>query len=244
VKEEKEREEMREKPEKEEQPEEAQKQHNGTPKETKETPKPSESKEPTTSAVEPQGRADTEPVPSSILEKGIIYFFFRPRVNIDSPSDVSDIARSHIILRPIEKDAKLGSGPIGDAGNTRLCLLPKKTLPQSGRDRWTAFVEKSGASFQTLKDEFLAASEEYQTKTAGARHTPAATPVGEGVYAITSTGRASHLVYILTLPEELGEVQREIGLKERGSFVISTKNPQFPGPASARLPKAPEYPKE
>jgi hypothetical protein len=232
------------KKEKEGEPEKEQQQQNGTPKETKEAPKPSEPKEPTTSAVEPRGRDDTDSLPSSILEKGIIYFFFRPRVNIDSPSAVSDIARSHIILRPIAKDAKLGGGPIGDAGNTRLCLLPKKTLPQSGRDRWTAFVEKSGASFQTLKEEFLRASEEYQTKTAGARHTPAATPVGEGVYAITSTGRASHLVYMLTLPGELGEVQREIGLKERGSFVISTKNPEFPGPANARLPKAPEYPKE
>lgn len=194
-------------------------------------------------AVQPQGRDEPEALPSSILEKGIVYFFFRGRVGIDEPSSVDDIARSYIVLRPIEKDAKLSSGPIGDAGNTRLCVIPKKVLPQSGRDRWTAFVEKSGASFQQLKDEFLASSE-YETKTAGTRHTPAATPIGEGVYAITSTGRESHLAYILTLPEELGEVQREIGLKEKGSFIITTKNPQYPGPANARLPKPPEYPKE
>jgi hypothetical protein len=124
-----------------------------------------------------------------------------------------------------------------------VCVIPKKVLPQSGRDRWTAFVEKSGASFERLKGEFLASSE-YETKTAGTRHTPSATPIGEGVYAITSTGRDSHLVYLLTLPEELGEVQKEMGLKEKGSFIINTKNPQFPGPASARLPKDPEYPKE
>lgn len=193
--------------------------------------------------MEPQGRDESESVPSSILEKGIIYFFFRGRVNVDEPSDVSEIARSHIILRPIEKGAKLGSGPIGDAGNSRVCAIPKKVLPQSGRERWTAFVEKAGASFRQLKDEFLGSSD-YETKTAGARHTPAATPVGEGVYAITSTGRKSHLAYVLTLPEELGEVQREMGLKEKGSFIISTKNPQYPGPANARLPKPPEYPKE
>ncbi|KAK4151122.1 hypothetical protein C8A00DRAFT_45631 [Chaetomidium leptoderma] len=196
------------------------------------------------SAAKPHGRDDdSQAVPSSILEKGIIYFFFRGRVNVDEPSGVSEIARSHIILRPIDKDAKLGSGTIGDAANSRLCLIPKKTLPQSGRDRWIAFVEKSGASFQQLKDEFLASSD-YATKTAGTRHAPAATPVGEGVYAITSTGRESHLAYLLTLPEELGEVQREIGLKEKGSFIITTKNPKYPGPANARLPKAAEYPKE
>jgi hypothetical protein len=150
---------------------------NKEPQEPSPKPEPKAAKADDTSAAEPEGHGDT---PSNILEKGIIYFFFRSRVNIDAPSSTTDIARSHIILRPIEQDAKLGSGPIGDAGNSRLCLIPKKTLPQSGRDRWTAFVEKTGASFQQLKDEFLASSE-YETKTAGTRHTPAATPVGEGV---------------------------------------------------------------
>lgn len=121
--------------------------------------------------------------------------------------------------------------------------MPKKVLPRSGRDRWTAFVEKAGASFAELKERFLAGAE-YSTKTVGERHIPAASPAGEGVYAITRTGRESHLVYVLTLPEKLGEVQKEIGLKEKGSFVISTKNPKFPGPANTQLPKAPEYPKE
>jgi hypothetical protein len=206
-------------------------------------PKSKEEGKDATSAVEPQGRGESEAPPSSILEKGIIYFFFRGRVNVDKPSDVNEIARSYILLRPIERDAKLGSGPIGDAGNSRVCVIPKKTLPQSGRDRWIGFVEKAGASFRQLKDEFLASSD-YQTKTVGQRHTPAATPAGEGVYAITSTGRESHLAYILTLPEKLGELQREIGLKEKGSFIITTKNPEHPGPLNARLPKAPEYPKE
>lgn len=218
-----------------------------SPKRTKREKQPqpkSKSKKNDSSAVEPAGRDESETVPSSILEKGIIYFFIRGRVNIDEPSSVDEIARSYIILRPIEKDAKLGSGPIGDAGNSRVCVIPKKTLPQSGRDRWIGFVEKTGASFQQLRDEFLASSD-YMTKTAGARHAPAATPVGEGVYAITSTGRESHLAYLLTLPEKLGEVQREIGLKQRGSLVITTKNPAQPAPANARLPgKGPEYPKE
>ncbi|KAK1764964.1 hypothetical protein QBC33DRAFT_545359 [Phialemonium atrogriseum] len=184
--------------------------------------------------------------PSNILEKGIIYFFFRGRVNVDEPSDISDIARSYIILRPIAHEAGLGpgGGAVGDASSSsRLIAVPKKVLPRSGRDRWTAFVEKAGASFAELKERFLAGAE-YSTKTVGERHIPAASPAGEGVYAITRTGRESHLVYVLTLPEKLGEVQKEIGLKEKGSFVISTKNPKFPGPSNTQLPKAPEYPEE
>ena len=123
-------------------------------------------------------------------------------------------------------------------------LARRKRLPKTGKDRWIAFVEKTHTSFETLKDEFLA-SFDYETKTAGTRHTPAATPVAEGVYAITTTGRESHLAYMITLPSDgLGEVQTEIGLKEKGSFIISTRNPAYPPPGGQSLPQGPEYPKE
>jgi hypothetical protein len=187
-------------------------------------------------------KTDTD-VPSSILEKGIIYFFIRGRVDVDKPEEVNDIARTFIILRPIPHDAKLREGPLLDVGNTRILVLPKKVLPSSGRERFMTFVEKSGASYDEIKGQFLA-GEEYETKTKGTRHTPAATPIGEGVYAITTTGRESHLVYMITIPEKLGEVQKDLGVQEQGSFIISTKNPKYPAPASARLPKGPEYPKE
>jgi hypothetical protein len=191
-------------------------------------------------AVQPSEELD---VPSSILEKGIIYFFIRGRVNLEDPESVDDIARSFIMLRPIAKDARLGDGPIADSGNTRILALPKKTLPESGKERYMVFVEKSGASYDEIKKEFLSA-DEYETKTAGTRRTPPAKPVGEGVYVITSTGRESHLAYLTTLPEKLEEVQKELGLKEKGSFIISTKNPQYPGPQNAQLPKGPDFPKE
>lgn len=89
-----------------------------------------------------------ETTPSSILEKGIIYFFFRGRVGIDEPSNVNDIARSYIILRPLPHGAKLGEGPIGDANNIRLLSLPKKVLPVSPKDRFMIFVEKANASME------------------------------------------------------------------------------------------------
>lgn len=193
-------------------------------------------------AVVPEARGDDE-VPSSILEKGIIYFFFRARVNVDDPQDVKDIARTYMILRPMPLDAKLGDGPIGDDGNCRLLALPKKVLPLSGKDRFLTFVEKAKTSFSELKESFMPGSD-YATKTAGTSHIPPATPLAEGVYAITSTGRESHLAYIITVPGELGEVQKDLGLKERGSFVTSVKNPTAPAPSNASLPQGPEYPKE
>ncbi|KAL7622719.1 hypothetical protein AAE478_006397 [Parahypoxylon ruwenzoriense] len=190
-----------------------------------------------------RGEARKGTVPSNILEKGIIYFFVRGRVGIDEPSNVDDIRRSYIVLRPLEKDAKLSESTINDAGNSRLIAIPKKIFPLSGRDRWIAFVEKSHASFGTLKHEFLSASD-YTTKTAGVRHSPAATPVAEGIYAITTTGRESHLTYMITLPSHLGEVQTDLGLRENGSFIISTRNPAYEAPKGTSLPQGPDYPRE
>lgn len=183
-----------------------------------------------------------ESTPSSILEKGLIYFFFRGRVGIHEPSDVNDIARSYIVLRPLPHGAKLGDGVVSDAGNNRLLALPKKVLPVSAKDRFMVFVDKANANIEEIKKDL--SSSDYMTKTVGSRHTPAAAPIGEGVYAITTTGRESHLSYILTIPSELNEVQQEVGLKARGSFVTSVKNPQFPGPANTNLPKGPDYPQE
>ncbi|KAI0473201.1 hypothetical protein GGR56DRAFT_653618 [Xylariaceae sp. FL0804] len=192
-------------------------------------------------AEKPGAREDV--VPSSILEKGLIYFFFRGRVGIDEPSDVNEIARTYMVLRPLDKEAKLGEGTINDAGNSRLIAIPKKVLPLSGKDRWIAFVEKSNATFKDLKEDFLSASD-YATKTAGVRHSPAATPAAEGVYAVTTTGRESHLAYMITLPAELGEVQSDLGLREKGSFILSTRNPQYEPPKGTALPQGPDYPKE
>lgn len=203
--------------------------------------KPDHSGEPANGAVESTERE--EETPASILEKGILYFFFRGRVGIDDPSSVGDVARSYMVMRPLPHGAKLGEGEIGDAGNCRLLALPKKVLPTSGKDRFLMFVEKTQMSLKDLKDNFLSASD-YDTKTAGTRHTPAATPVGEGIYAITSTGRESHLAYMLTIPTKLSEVQEDIGLRERGSFITSTKNPKYPSPANAGLSEGADYPKE
>lgn len=179
---------------------------------------------------------------SSILEKGIIYFFIRGRVNIEDPSSVDEIQRTYIVLRPASSpdDAK----PQPTSSHCRVLAVPKKVFPKTGRERWISFVEKAGVSLDDLKEKFLSGSE-YQTKTRGTQHQPPAKPEGEGVYAITSTGRESHLCYILTRPENLGEVQKKLGLKDKGSFIISTRNPEYPPPGGAgRLPEGPDFPEE
>lgn len=103
------------------------------------------------------------------------------------------------------------------------------------------FVEKAGISMKDLHDSFMV-GEKYETSTRGERTVQEARPYAEGVYAITSGKRASHLAYILTVPQELGSIQHDFGLHRQGSFIVQSKNPKYPGPSNAQLPKDPEYP--
>ena len=184
--------------------------------------------------------------PSNVMEKGIIYFFTRGRVGIKDPNSVPELQRSYFVLRPMPAGGKITDGVVHDNSKNRLIALPKKVWPKGGRDRFMAFVEKAGASMETLREEFFQGSE-YSTKTTGTRQTPEVTPIGEGVYALTSSGEGratNRLSYMLTIPQEIGEVQKDVGLAEKGSFVLSAKNPTTAQPSYASLPQGPDFPKE
>jgi hypothetical protein len=178
-----------------------------------------------------------------LIERGIIYFFSRPRVNVEDPQGVDDLQRTYFVLRPVPQDVKLKDGLKKDHGNSRLFALPKKVFPRHHSDRLMAFVERGNATVTGLKKDFLPGAE-YPTKTRGVQRQPPVIPIAEGVYSITHVGRSTYLTYILTIPEEVGEEQEDIGLQQKGSFLISVKNPQRPGPQQARLSKGPEYPNE
>ncbi|KAI5210046.1 hypothetical protein E4T39_00473 [Aureobasidium subglaciale] len=217
--------------------------------ETKEPEEFKESKESKISkgedgAVE-ESKDRAEQMPSNILEKGIIYFFTRGRVGIDDPQSVQDLQRSYFVLRPLPKGAKLGDGAIGDVKNNRLFALPKKVFPKGPNDKFMVFVERAKASMEELKKDFFQHSE-YQTKTAGDRTTHPITPMGEGVYAITATGTRSesHLAYMLTIPQEPGQMQEDVGIRSKGSFVLSLKNPTIKGPSYATLDQPAEFSKD
>ncbi|CAN9467356.1 unnamed protein product [Alternaria alternata] len=203
-------------------------------------------KEPTTDgegAIESSSQRAKQ-MPSNILEKGVIYFFTRNRVGIEESESVGDLQRTFFVLRPMPSGAKLGDGALADSNNIRLFALPKKVFPKSHNDRFMAFVEKANTSIKELKETFFGANE-YETKTQGSRRTEPVAPVAEGVYAITRTeDRTCHLVYSTTIPSELGEVQEDLGIKDQGSFIMSVKNPERSGPASAQLDQKPGFPKE
>jgi hypothetical protein len=177
------------------------------------------------------------------LETGLIYFFYRSRVDILGARGINDVARSFIVLRPTPSETASSQSDTSTEFGTkfRLLVVPKKVFPTSGRIKEMGFVEKAGITLKELEKTLIAGGE-YKTQTYGARTIPDATLFAKGVYAITSVQRNSYLSYILTHPKALGPVQADLGLRQRGSWLVQSKNPKLSSPASVSLPKGPEYP--
>jgi hypothetical protein len=169
------------------------------------------------------------------LERGDIYFFYRPRVEREDPGGRGDVQNLHLVLSPDGKRSY------------RLINVGRDKLPdpsRKGRARFWCFVEMATGKPRELVDAL--GPETYQTKTRGERHQPAARPAGEGVYQIVRHGDHTHLVYALELPDEPGEVQQELGIEPEASYILSVKNPDAPTPEGAGLPDRAraEYPRE
>jgi len=196
------------------------------------------------SAVSVSASREQKVEDSPIVEKGLVYFFLRGKVDVEHPESMDEVKRSYIILRPLPQGAKLVDGKLEDAGENRLIVIPKKRLPKKGYERFLTFVEEPSATLQELRNYLKGRT--YQTKTVGERTDFPAQPIGEGVYAITKSNneRQSHFVYMLTIPTKPDELQEDFGLKEKESFVISVRNPQTPSPPNAAIPDPAEYSKE
>lgn len=164
-----------------------------------------------------------ESVKVEVVERGDIYFAYRPKMDVASPKSVDDLQRFYMILSPRE------------ASRYRMIVIGQKKLPEveDGGQRYWAFVDKVARKVEDVTREL--GPEEYETKTRGERTRPAARPAGEGVYAIVRHGDHTHLVYELELPTEGRDVQRALNIREEGSYIISVKNPETPSPRSTGL---------
>lgn len=168
------------------------------------------------------------------LERGDIFFFYRPRVEEEEPESKADVQRLYMVLHPEKRE------------RYRLAVIGRKELPDpaaGGKARYWGYVETvrkdPAAILKGLGDE------EYETRTRGERHLPAARPAGEGVYRLLRHGDHTHLVYALELPKEPGEVQQELNIASEASYIISIANPQKRGRGTPGLlrQQSADYPK-
>ena len=158
------------------------------------------------------------------LERGNIYFLYRPRIEVEDPEELGDIQRLYMILSPAGKK------------RFRIAVIGRKKLPEpaaGGRERFWGFIETVTGSHNTVKKEM--GEKSYKTKTRGDRLEPAARPAGEGVYRLLTHQDHTHLVYALELPQRPGEAQEEFNIEDQASYIISIKNPTKGSPARAGL---------
>jgi len=166
-----------------------------------------------------------------ILERGNIYFFYRPAVGEDTPKGLVDVQRFHFVLSPEDREL------------FRMITVGKKRLPEpdDAGQRFWGFVEKVGQSSGEMVEEL----ERGQMRD-GFGTKRSARPAGEGVYALARHGNHTHLLYALELPAEPDEVQRELHIEKQGSYLLSVKNPAAGSPPSVGLEeeRKAEFPEE
>src|ERR1043166_1745223 len=170
---------------------------------------------------------------ADVLERGDIYFLYRPAVEVEHPAGLEDVERFFMVLKP------------KNAGLYRLIVIGEKRLPDlQSHERYWGFVEAVEKSGKAIEERLSGAV--YETQTRGTRHLPAARPAGEGKYVLAFAGRSLHLLFVLDLPEKPAEVQKAFHLPREAAMVMAVKNPEASAPPGVGLPKEEkaDYPRE
>ena len=158
-----------------------------------------------------------------IMERGSIYFCYTPKVERDDVNNLDDVQQFGFVLAPHGKQSY------------RLIVIGKKRFPEvEGNNNNWCFVKNVAKDAIEIEKELRA--ETYSTKTLGERFQPAARPVGEGIYEIVKHGGNTNFIYVLELPEDLGEAQQALGIKTEASYIITIKNPESSSPQGMGLP--------
>jgi hypothetical protein len=175
----------------------------------------------------------------AVLEYGDIYFFYRPKVGSPEVKSIDDVRRFFMVTAPEETTTEC------DKEKThrqlyRLFVIGKKSLPEirqseaRSSERYWARVGGIFERPEELTKELL--SDEF-------RKGDLARPVGEGKYAIVKHQNHAELAYILELPKEPGEAQKELGIEKEASYIVTVINPVKPVPEGyPSADQSPQYP--
>src|ERR687884_1466249 len=168
---------------------------------------------------------------AEILEQGDIYFFYRPKKGAEDVKGIEDVRRFFMVIAPEERNNN--KSPL-----YRLFVIGKKSLPEiretevRASERYWARVGGIFKNANELTKEL--SSDEF-------RKGDAARPVGEGKYAIVKHHQNhTELAYILELPNEPGEAQKELGIEKEASYIVSVINPKKS--AASAVPEGGSYP--
>ncbi len=155
---------------------------------------------------------------AEILEQGDIYFFYRPKKGAEEVKGIEDVRRFFMVTAPEEGQLY------------RLFVIGKKSLPEVRKTEARAserYWARVGGVFKDANELIKELSSDEFRKGDAAR------PVGEGKYAIVKHHQNhTELAYILELPKEPGEAQKELGIEKEASYIVSVINPKKPAVSS------------
>jgi hypothetical protein len=183
-----------------------------------------------------------------ILEQGDIFFFYRPKVNSKEIKSIDDIRRFYMVLCPEDEQKIIDNNTNNDTTTKdkklyRLFVIGKKSLPEirktEARSSERFWAQVGGIFYESKKLGEDLASEEF-------RKGDAARPVGEGKYAIIEHQNHTELAFILEMPQEIGEAQKELGIEKEATYIITVINPNKSVPESYSTAEAerPKYPED
>lgn len=169
------------------------------------------------------------------LERGNVYFLFRPKIGEESPERLEDVQRMFVVLSPEASQ------------RYRLLIIGRKQLPEpekGGQEKNWGFVDAISNNAETIENRLD--PQAYDTKTRGERHLAAVRPIGEGVYRIMRHADHTHFVYALELPKDIGGAQAAFNLEKQASYIISIKNPEAGAPLGVGLsaPQQVQFPRQ
>jgi hypothetical protein len=176
--------------------------------------------------------------PQVVVEKGDIFFFYRPGIDVESVKELGHVQRFYVILAPTEHGHR----------HFRALVVGRKKLPEiiPGRsepgERDWATVTLTTDDPEELRTELGA--KRYVTATRGERVLAAAKPVGEGRYWLVRHGDHTELAYALELPAAPGKAQQLFGIRTEASYIVAVRNPDRPAePGIPSLKTPPSYPR-
>src|ERR671922_475641 len=174
-----------------------------------------------------------------VLEQGDIYFFYRPKKDAQEVKSIENVRRFFMVTAP-EAEKREEQQNNKSQLLYRLFVIGKKSLPEvrktearSSERYWARvggiFKDPNELTKELFSDEF--------------RKGDLARPVGEGKYAIVKYQNHAELAYILELPKEPGDAQKELGIKKEASYIVTVINPVKPVPEGyPSADQSPQYP--
>jgi hypothetical protein len=176
----------------------------------------------------------SRPRVSEIIEKGDVFFFYRPRVGVEHVHDLGHVQRLYMLLASTEHGRR----------RFRLLVIGGKRLPEvipgkaDPKERHWAMVVGTTTDPDDIREELSA--KRYVTVTRGERVLAASKPVGEGRYWLLVHEDHTELAYVLDIPQSPGEAQKTFNIAEEASYIVAVRNPDMPAPPGMPTIPAPQ----